>query len=78
MNSNKKDESDLPRKATFDHLTVNHIEQRLELERALTVNHLAQGLAEQGSGSATQTQGQGSGSNTQTQQNGGNTSQKKD
>jgi hypothetical protein len=76
MDSNKKDKSDLPSGATFDHLTVNHIEQKLE--KQFTVNHLQQRLDERGSGSNTQTHEQGSGSNTQTQQGGGETSQKKD
>ena len=77
MDSNKKDKPDWPRNPTNDHLTVNHLGQKLE-KKAFTVNHLEQSLGEQGSGTNTQAHEQGSGTNTQTQQGGGDTSQKKE
>ena len=77
MDSAQRDKSDSLRGFAKDHLTVDHIQQEMEIKE-FTVQHLQQRLNEQALAGNTQTQQHGSSSNTQTQQGGGDTSQKKD
>jgi hypothetical protein len=76
MDSAQKDRSGSLRGIANDHLTVDHIKQKME--RQFTVQHLQQRLNEQSLAGNAQTQGQGSSGNTQTEQDGGDSGQKKD